>query len=208
MSAPAWSRPGRMTCAAARCSACTCTRLGAGCGPQSPVKADPVTLANLQATPQRGRKTQMTERTGSCLCGNVQYRLTAEPVVTRLCWCRDCQHISSNGTVNAIFPTSSIEVSGSPGEYVRAADSGHQVRRRFCSQCGCHLFADSTGRPLLAVVRVGTLQNPSSVKPTANIWSASAPAWACLDPGLVRIERQPSPPPAPLRRAGRRIRAR
>ncbi len=25
-----------------------------------------------------------------------------------------------------------------------------------------------------------------------NIWSASAPAWACLDPALERVEAQPS----------------
>jgi hypothetical protein len=43
-------------------------------------------------------------------------------------------------------------------------------------------------------VRIGTLDDPSSVKPVANIWSASAPVWACLDPALERIERQPPPP--------------
>jgi hypothetical protein len=136
---------------------------------------------------------QMAERTGGCLCGNVRYRLTGEPVIARICWCRDCQHLSSNGTVNAIFPASALQVDGSPGEYASTADSGNQVRRRFCTACGCHLFADSTGRPGLTVVRVGTMDDPSSVKPSANIWSASAPAWACLDAALERIEHQPAP---------------
>lgn len=139
----------------------------------------------------------MNERTGGCLCGEVRYRLTAEPVVARICWCRDCQRISSNGTVNAIFPASEIEVMGNPGEYTSTADSGNRVRRRFCPRCGAHLFADSTGRPGLTVVRVGTLDDPSSIKPSANIWSASAPAWACLDPVLDRVEHQPLPPQPP-----------
>jgi hypothetical protein len=30
-----------------------------------------------------------------------------------------------------------------------------------------------------------------------SIWSASAPAWACLDPALERVEAQPSPPEPP-----------
>jgi len=136
----------------------------------------------------------MTERTGGCLCGNVRYRLGADPVVARLCWCRDCQHLASNGTVNAIFPSAAIEISGNPSEYTSTADSGHQVRRRFCPQCGSHLFADSTGRPQLTVLRVGTLDDPSTIRPSANIWSASAPAWACLDPALERIEGQPAAP--------------
>lgn len=139
----------------------------------------------------------MSERTGGCLCGQVKYRLTAEPVMARICWCRNCQQIAGNGTVNAIFPSASIEVAGEVAAYTSQADSGNQVRRRFCPQCGCHLFADSTGRPGLTVVRVGTLHEPSSIEPVANIWAASAPAWACLDPALERIERQPAPPPSP-----------
>lgn len=139
----------------------------------------------------------MSIRTGGCLCGQVRYRLTAEPVIARLCWCRDCQHIAGNGTANAIFPSATIEITGSPAAYTSAADSGNQVTRRFCPQCGCHLFADSTARAGFTVVRIGTLDDPSSVKPVANIWSASAPAWACLDGALERIEGQPKPPAAP-----------
>ena len=135
----------------------------------------------------------MPERTGGCLCGNIRYRLTAEPVVSRICWCRDCQHISSNGTVNAIFPSESIEITGHPGEYVSAGESGNHVRRRFCVNCGSHLFADSTGRAGLTVVRVGTLDDPSSISPEANIWSSSAPTWACLNPALPSVAKQPKP---------------
>lgn len=138
----------------------------------------------------------MSVRTGGCLCGTIRYRTTSDPVGTRVCWCHDCQHLAANGSVNAVFPTSAVEISGSPAEYVRTADSGNQVRRRFCSACGSHLFAETTARPGYIVVRVGTLDDPSSVKPSANIWSSSAPAWACLDPALQRVERQP-PPPAP-----------
>jgi len=136
----------------------------------------------------------MTERTGGCLCGQVRYRLTADPVISRICWCRDCQHIAGNGTANSIFPTETIEISGPVAEYCSAGDSGNTVRRRFCAACGCHLFADSTGRAGLTVVRVGTLDDPSSIKPVANIWSASAPTWAALDSKLDRIDRQPPSP--------------
>lgn len=140
----------------------------------------------------------MTERTGGCLCGQVRFRITAEPTVSRICWCRDCQHIAGNGTANAIFPTQSIQITGSAAEYSSQGDSGNTVRRRFCARCGSHLFADSTGRVGLTVVRLGTLDDPSSVRPVANIWANSAPTWACLDPALSRMEGQPpAPKPAP-----------
>ena len=139
----------------------------------------------------------MKTTTGGCMCGHIRYRITSDPGPSRVCWCRDCQHIASNGTVNVIFPTSSIEVSGAVGQHTKVADSGNHVTRRFCPQCGTQLFSDSTGRPGLTVVRVGTLDAPSDIKPTANIWSSSAPTWACLDASLDRFERQPpSAPPA------------
>jgi hypothetical protein len=133
----------------------------------------------------------MTQRTGGCLCGEVRYRVEGEPVSARICWCRDCQHLASNGTVNAIFPTPAIEITGKVGAFTKTAQSGNAVLRRFCERCGTHLFSDSSGRPGLTVVRVGTLDDPSSIKPSGNIWAASAPAWACMDPALDRFERQP-----------------
>ena len=142
----------------------------------------------------REKRHQMTERTGGCLCGQVRYTLTVAPVVARICWCRDCQHIASNGTANAILPTENIKITGTLAEYRRTAASGNEVCRRFCPTCGSHLFADSTGRVGLTVVRIGTLDNPSSIKPVANVWSASAPSWACLDPALDTIDLQPAAP--------------
>ncbi len=137
----------------------------------------------------------MNAHTGACLCGQVRYRITAEPGPSRLCWCRDCQRIASNGTVNVIFPSGAIEVTGAVSQHVKAADSGNHVTRRFCAACGTQLFSDSTGRPGLTVVRVGTLDDPSAIQPTSNIWTASAPRWACIDESLERFEQGPAPAP-------------
>ena len=139
----------------------------------------------------------MIERKGHCHCGAVRYRICAEPAAARICWCRDCQYIASNGTVNVLVPTSALEIEGQLSEYTKTADSGNQIRRRFCPICGSHLFANSSARPELTAVRAGTLDDPSSAQPTMNIWSSSAPTWACLNPALERIERQPLPPQPP-----------
>lgn len=139
----------------------------------------------------------MTIRSGHCLCGQVHFHISAEPVIARLCWCRDCQRIAANGTANAIFPTDSIDITGTTAEFSMVADSGNTITRRFCPTCGSQLFADSTGRPGMTVVRLGVLDEPSSVTPTANIWVSSAPAWACLDGTLERVERQPPAVKAP-----------
>lgn len=136
----------------------------------------------------------MSERSGKCLCGAVSYKITAEPILARICWCHDCQRIASNGTVNLLVPTEALQIHGETNEYVSVADSGNQITRRFCPKCGSHLFANSSARPQFTVVRAGTLDDPSSIKPSKNIWAKSAPTWACLDPLLERVEQQPAPP--------------
>jgi len=136
----------------------------------------------------------MSERTGRCLCGAVTFKLAAEPMTTRVCWCRDCQHLAANGTVNMMVPTEALSVSGVLSEHIKKADSGNDLTRQFCPVCGTHLFAKSSARPQFRVVRVGNLDEPSSIQPDMNIWVSSAPAWACPDPELERVEHQPAPP--------------
>ncbi|MFM1988098.1 MAG: hypothetical protein RJA99_1055 [Pseudomonadota bacterium] len=137
--------------------------------------------------------------TGGCLCGRLRYTIDAAPAASRVCWCRECQRIAANGTVNVLFPTDRIALAGTPASFERRADSGNTITQRFCPACGTHLFSDSSGRPGLTVVRAGTLDDPSAFRPSANIWADRAPAWACLDATLDHHPGQPAPPPAPAR---------
>ena len=132
--------------------------------------------------------------TGGCECGAVRYSAGVEPVVSRVCWWRVCQKIGSGGgTVNAIFKTASLVIDGVLRNYASLADSGNRVHRRFCPQCGTHVFSQSEARPHLIVVRAGTLDDPEIARPAATIWTGSAPSWACIDPALPKIEGQPPP---------------
>lgn len=134
------------------------------------------------------------EVTGGCLCRQVRYRITAAPIVTRICWCRDCQYFAAgSGTVNVCFPTSSITIEGEMKDYRSVADSGNVMHRRFCPSCGTALFSEAEVRPHLIFVRAGTLDDPEVAKPAATIWTSSAPSWACISNELPKIERQPPP---------------
>ena len=138
----------------------------------------------------------MSHRNGSCLCGAVRYTVSGEPLTARICWCRTCQKISANGTVNAIFPAEAIEASGTLASYASTADSGNVITRQFCPGCGAHLFAQGSATPQFRLVRVGTLDEPSSIRPQTNIWASRAPDWACLDAALPAVDGQPAPPKA------------
>jgi hypothetical protein len=132
--------------------------------------------------------------TGGCLCKAVRYEIAAEPIATRVCWCRVCQYFGLGGpAVSTAFPRSAITVSGDPKDYSSVADSGSVMHRRFCADCGTHLFSEAESRPHLTFVRAGTLDDPELARPIATIWTASAPSWACIDQSLPRVEGQPPP---------------
>ena len=134
------------------------------------------------------------EVTGGCLCRQVRYRITAAPIVTRVCWCRLCQYLGAgSSTVNVCFPSNAITIEGEMKDYSNVADSGNVMHRRFCPSCGTALFSEAEARPHLLFVRAGTLDDPEVAKPSATIWTSQAPTWACLDSTLPQIERQPPP---------------
>lgn len=136
--------------------------------------------------------------TGGCLCGAVRYAIDAEPITTRICWCRDCQHLAAgNATVNVVFPSESITITGETRDYVSPADSGNVMHRRFCPTCGTSLFSEAESRPYLIIVRAGTLDDPAIARPENTIWTASAPHWALIDEALPKVEGQPAPIPKP-----------
>src|SRR5438067_13104597 len=60
--------------------------------------------------------------TGGCLCGAVRWESTEPPIVTRVCWCRECQYVGAgSGTVNAGFRTAAFNVSGKTNDYPSVA---------------------------------------------------------------------------------------
>jgi hypothetical protein len=132
--------------------------------------------------------------TGRCFCGAVTFACTRAPIATRACWCRDCRYLASgNATINAIFKADSLTVTGNVADYRSIAGSGNAMRRSFCPTCGTQLFSRATDRPDLVVIRAGAFDDQEIPRPTANIWTSSAPSWACIDTSLPGSEGQPPP---------------
>lgn len=132
--------------------------------------------------------------TGGCLCGAVRWAGSEAPTITRVCWCRDCQYLAAgSGTVNACFAAGALTITGATTSFHSTADSGNRMHRRFCGRCGTPLFSAAESRPGLVFVRVGSFDDPGAVTPSVTIWTASAPAWACLDPATTQVQGQPPP---------------
>lgn len=129
---------------------------------------------------------------GGCLCKAVRYRIDAEPMTMRLCWCRDCQYLAAGGAAaNVVFPSAAVTVDGELRDYRSIADSGNVMHRKFCPTCGTPVFSQAEVRPQVIIVRAGTLDDPNLIKPSVNIWTDSAPTWACLNESLPKFPKQP-----------------
>jgi hypothetical protein len=81
-----------------------------------------------------------------------------------------------------------MRISGELRDYESVADSGNRMHRRFCPNCGTHLFSEAEVRPHLIFVRGGTLDDPELARPATTIWAPSAPSWACINDDLPRFE--------------------
>ena len=116
---------------------------------------------------------------GGCACGAVRYRLTSPPMFVNCCHCRDCQRQTGSAfVINAIIETDRIEMLSGEPEPVRVpTDSGrpHDIYR--CPNCRIALWSDYGGRPKLRFVRVGTLDDPSMLRPGAHIFTRSRLPW-------------------------------
>jgi hypothetical protein len=133
-----------------------------------------------------------TDVTGGCACGQVRYRLNEAPMTVRVCWCRECQYLAAgNGSVNLRLSRKAVALEGRLTAWESTADSGNRMRRSFCATCGTPVLSESSGAPDVVVVRAGTLDDPHRFPPRQNIWTASAPRWACIDAALPASERQP-----------------
>ena len=77
---------------------------------------------------------------GSCLCGAVQFEVTADPVLTAICHCTDCQHEGGSYSTDAVFPPGSLKyTAGEPTRFDHPGASGKMVSSYFCGKCGSTL---------------------------------------------------------------------
>jgi hypothetical protein len=80
----------------------------------------------------------MMERTGGCACRAIRFRITGPFLAVGVCHCTDCQKASGGGpNYFAVAPSDAFEVTrGEAKVYVGKGDSGADVRRAFCQECG------------------------------------------------------------------------
>ena len=127
----------------------------------------------------------MATISGGCLCGKIRYSTDAAPKFVSLCHCRDCQKFTGSAFAAVIaLPKAAVAVTGTMKGFSKRGDSGKPIERFFCPDCGTSLMDEAETVAGLVMIFAGTLDDPSWVKPTSQIYCASAQPWLRLDPGM------------------------
>ena len=129
---------------------------------------------------------------GGCRCGAVRYEVSAEPIAVMDCHCRDCQYASGGShTTAVVVPAPAFRITkGTPKRFASKGDSGRDIARGFCGDCGSPLFSEPPG-DTLRVLKAGSLDDPSWLKVGGALYTSSAQPWAHIDPDKMRFEKMP-----------------
>ena len=138
--------------------------------------------------------------TGGCICNAIRYEISQEPIGVYACHCTQCQRMTSSAcSIGVIVADKAFRVTGQAPRLVfgGVAETGRVKQRRICADCGAWLCGDAKPGALyrypdpVRIVRGGTLDDTSWLKPTVHFWTRSAQAWVTLPSDTVIHETQP-----------------
>lgn len=113
-------------------------------------------------------------RQGGCLCGNIRYSFYGPPLLTAICHCSHCQRQSGSAfSVIAAVAKNSFSQTGECKVYFDKGDSGNSVERHFCEDCGSPIYSLSEALPEMVLIKAGTLDDCSTLKPEIEVFCSS-----------------------------------
>lgn len=130
--------------------------------------------------------------TGGCACGAIRYAITAEPLFSNHCQCRDCQRESGSGHGSYMtFPRDGVTLTGEAKHWDMTGDSGNVKTRGFCATCGLPVYLTFAAIPDIFTIRAASLDEPARYKPQVVTYAARGHEWDRLDPELPKFAGMP-----------------
>jgi hypothetical protein len=118
-------------------------------------------------------------RSGSCLCGGVQFSVTGDPLRVGLCHCKDCRKTSGSAySAFAVWPLEAFETTGIVSTY---------GDRSFCPTCGGRV---TSVREDEAEVMIGSLDvaPTEGLEPGYELWIGRREHWVQPLPDARQFE--------------------
>ena len=130
------------------------------------------------------------KRQGGCLCGQVRYEVSGDPMAVVICHCKNCQKQSgSTFSINMIGQADQVSLQGNLSNFADEGDTGNPVNRKFCANCGSPILSEILSQGNLIALKLGTLDDTSDIEPQTQFWCISKQNWLSLNtdmPALMR----------------------
>ncbi len=134
----------------------------------------------------------MPKLSGKCLCGHITFTADTDINLMANCHCSDCRAATGAAFGTLLFVDEvALEVRGAPKVFKHVADSGANMEKHFCPDCGSQLFGRNSNRPNMMSVRAGVVDQTELVKPTVNVYLSSKIASTPIDPDLKGFAKMP-----------------
>lgn len=118
----------------------------------------------------------MNTHSGSCLCGEVNYRLNSEIKKVVNCHCNFCRsHSGAAFTSYAALPYAALEIT--KGQEKLSSYQSGEGKKHFCSVCGTPIYNLNNKYPGASMIYLGTLAKARDITPTINVWCESKLGW-------------------------------
>jgi hypothetical protein len=123
--------------------------------------------------------------TGKCMCGGVQFDCD-EIGSAGYCHCEDCRRCTGSAfNISVRCEKDAFHIrSGRLGSFTTVGDSGFELTRYFCIDCGSPIYTSSPRDPSIVFIKAGVLDDPTVVKPTLEAWVQSKVDWSQISVGL------------------------
>lgn len=113
---------------------------------------------------------------GHCRCGQVEFELSAKPMITMACHCTGCQKMTSSAfSLSSLFPNDAFSITS--GEPAIGGLHG-STRHFFCGHCMSWLFTRPEGMDDLVNVRSTMLEDSQTCKPFVETYTDEKLEWA------------------------------
>lgn len=115
---------------------------------------------------------------GACLCGSVQVRVTAAPLLTLACHCRDCQKLCASAySLTAMIPDEGFSVRG---DLVTGGRRAEKRRHHFCPNCMSFIFTRIRGVDARVNLRASVLDDLTWFVPFVELMTEEKLPWSSV----------------------------
>ena len=82
-----------------------------------------------------------------------------------------------------------LDIKGLLKSYIHKSESGNEITKKFCEQCGCQMFSLNEGRPGLVRIHAGTVNELEVIKPQGDVWVSKKIPSIKIDESLDQFQK-------------------